>query len=92
MKVLLNLVLVAMMGVSTQVMATPEEVVQRNDRVQITQSTQMKSAPQVKRVHRNDRVQLNKLVVTEINKFSERQDSIRKQRNDRVTLIAGLNS
>lgn len=87
MKVLLSLVLVAMMGVSTQVMAAPAD-----DCIQMTKPTKIKSAPQVKRMQRNDRVRLNKLVVTEINKFSERQDTIREQRNDRVTIVAELYS
>jgi hypothetical protein len=93
MKSLLSLVLVGMMGAATQVMAAPTDMVNRTDRVQFSKPAVTTSAVEVQRVvQRNDRVKFKKLVVTEINKFSERQDSIREQRNDRVSITRSVNS
>lgn len=93
MKSLLSLVLVGMLGATTQVMAAPTDMVKRTDRVQIAKPAATKSAVEVQRVvQRNDRVKLKKLVTTEINKFSDRQDMIREQRNDRVSIARSVNS
>jgi hypothetical protein len=92
MKSLLSLVLVGMMGATTQVMAAPTDVVKRTDRVQIAKPTATKSAEDFQRVQRTDRIKFKKLVATEINKFSERQDSIREQRYDRVSIVRNVNS
>ena len=92
MKSLLSLVLVGMLGATTQVMAAPTDMVKRTDRVQIAKPAATKSAVEVQRVQRTDRVKFKKLVATEINKFSERQDMIREQRNDRVTIARSVNS
>jgi hypothetical protein len=90
MKSLLGLVLVGMMSAATQVMAAPADI-KRTDRVQFAKPITT-VAVQTQTVQRNDRVKFKKLVATEINKFSERQEIIREQRNDRVTIVANVNS
>ena len=88
MKSLLSLVLVGMMGAATQAMAAPTDMVNRTDRVQFSKPAATTSAVEVQRVvHRNDRMKVKKVIVTEVNKFSERRDTIREKRNDRVTVL-----
>lgn len=92
MKVLLSLGLVAMLGLSTQLMAASTDMLKRNDRVQIAKVTTIKSDTAMQSVQRTDRIQFKTLVATEINKFSQRQDFIREKRNDRVTITRRASS